>query len=367
MEANLREIATGYRVAFSEDAGEPPYLTLDCEYLEQTSWGLLTSLTVKTSIPTTRRFPDGVILIDRINLMKGRDLYDMSRRIDQIIPSPKSSARADWQRHLEHAAVLINAELQKPVPAIDMMNHPEPMQQRFDIVGLLAENKTNILYGPGGTGKSALALRIAASLALGRDFLGLQTMHQGGTLYLDWEDDSDTLRRRQLQVAAGLGVQDFPLAYKCFRGRGAYERHHADIKHELSQNPGIRLVIFDSTAMAMHGGTSGDGADGAIKFFSLVGQLPATVLLIDHVASEDLKHGSGGTPKPFGSVFKVNSARNMWEVVPWNKTNVGQGFTMKHRKTNVGPKMSPIEVEVNWSKDMVTFDAVDAQPEDPNL
>ena len=333
--------------------------------MEQSSWGLLTTITVSTNIPTSRRLPNGVVLIDRINLLRSRDLKDIAYRIDALISPPKSAARQDWQRHLEHAGVLISAELSKPVPAIDLDTQPRGEPPKFDIVGVLAQNKTNILYGAGGTGKSLFATRIAASLALGRDLVGFDTLEQGSTLYLDWEDDAQTMVHRLEQVSAGLGMDRLPMVYKSMQGKGPYERHHADIKHYLNQNPGIRLVIMDSTAMAMHGGTNGDGADGAIKFFSLISQLSVTRLLIDHLSSEDVK-GGNGAPKPYGSVFKVNSARNMWELVPWNKANAGSGFTMKHRKTNVGPRFDSAEVEVEWKPDRVTFSRVDGIPEDPN-
>jgi len=352
-----RETTTGYRVTFHEDTGEPPYIQFDCDYLEQSSWGILTSVTVRTNIPTSRRLPDGVVLIDRINLLRGRDLKDMAFRIDTLINPPASSARQDWLRHLEHAAVLINAELQKPVPHMDLTDMALPERQRFDIAGILAKGKTNILYGPGGTGKSVLAVRIAASLSSGQDFVGFDTLYQGGTLYLDWEDTADTMVRRLEEVSNGMGLPvRTPLLYKSLHGKGPYERHHADIKHALRENPGISLIIFDSTAMAMHGSSQGDGADGAIKFFNLIAQLPVTRLLIDHVASDDLKKSDGnGATKPYGSVFKVNSARNMWEVQPWNAEKGGMGLTMKHRKTNVGPRMDNAEVQVVWSDDAVTF------------
>lgn len=367
MPSRLRETSTGYQIAFSTDAGEEPYLTLDCNYLDQTAWGLMSSVQVSTNIENERSFPNGVILIDRINLLNGKDLRQMAQRIGEVIAPPISGARQDWLRHLEHAAVIIDGEMTKPVPAVDLSERDLPGRQRFDIVGVLAENKTNVLYGPGGTGKSLLATRIACSLASGHSLFGFDTLHQGGTLYLDWEDDADTMVRRLDEVCAGMGLPRLPMAYKSMLGRGPYERHHADVKEYLRSNPGIRLVIFDSTAMAMHGSSQGDGADGAIKFFQMVSQLPATRLLLDHIASEDVKTGTG-TPKPYGSVFKTNSARNMWEVVPWNKEAAGSGFTMKHRKTNVGPRMDQKEVAITWHDESVTFEAMTQEEAawDPN-
>ena len=357
MQANLRETATGYRVGFARDTGEDPYLTLDLDYLDQMRYGVLTTVTVSTSIQTSQRFPDGVILIDRINLMKGRDLKEIAYRIDQVITPPKSAARMDWLRHLEHAAVLVNDQLLMPVEAIDLTERTRSDRPRFDIDGLLAHHKSNILFGPGGTGKSVLSLRIAGGLQMGGTVFGLPVMEKGTTLYLDWEDDADTMVERLDKVSAGMGMDHrFPIQYKSLHGKGPYERHHADVKHFLSTRPDIKLVIFDSTAMAMHGSSQGDGADGAIKFFSLVGQLPVTRLLIDHVSSDDLKADDKKGPprKPYGSVFKGNAARNMWSVTPWN-ANYLSGVTLTHAKTNVSAKQPDIEVAVEWRDDHVSF------------
>lgn len=358
----VRETATGYRVTFTDDVGEPPFLTLDCDYLERATWGLLTSLTVRTNVPTARRLPDGVVLIDRINLLKGRDLKDVAFRTGQLIDGSGRSSQ-DWLRYLETAAVLINAELQAPIPAQELVDAPLPKLQRFLIEGLLAQNKANILYGPGGTGKSVLAVRIAAALHYDEELFGLRVREHGRTLYLDWEDDSDTMIDRLEKVCQGMGVARFPFAYKSLHGKGPYERHHADVKEYLKANRDIKLVIFDSTAMALHGSTNGDTADGVIKLYALVGQLPVTALLLDHVAGDDIKTApTAGAAKPYGSIFKVNSARNVWEVKPWNADNSGSGFDMKHRKTNVSKRHRDIRVSLRWDDFEVIFEGEQELP-----
>lgn len=345
-----REITNGYSVTFYDDEGEPPYITFDVTYIEPMSWGLMATVEVRTNIPSASRLPNNVLLVDRFNIMRSADREKVARRIDAMLPPPKSSGRQDWQHHLEHVSVIINSELTAPVPLTDLTERPMPGQHPFLVPHLLAKGKPNILYGPGGTGKSILACRIAGSIVSGVHLFGLPVSETGRVLYLDWEDDADVMVQRVEQVSVGMGLTNrFPLSYKCLRGRGPYERHHADVKGFISEND-VRLVIFDSTAMAMHGSTAGDGADGAIKFFNLMNQLGTTSLLIDHIASDDVK-AEQGTPKPYGSVFKVNAARNMWEASVW-----GTGITLRHRKSNVGPRLTrEINIEVKWEDHQVTF------------
>lgn len=350
MSYRARQIANGYSIGFQDDQGDPPYITFDVTYIEQMSWGLMANVEVKTTIPSETRLPGGVLLMDRFNIMRSSDREKVAKRIDALLPPPKSTGRLDWQHHLEHVAVIVNTELTKPVSAIDLTDMDLPQRQKFVIPGLLAKGKANILYGPGGTGKSVLAARIAGSVDTGIDFLDLQVTESGPVLYLDWEDDAGVMVQRVEHLSVGMGMTGrFRLMYKCLRGRGPYERHHADVR-TMVKDDGIALVIFDSTAMAMHGGTSGEGADAAIKFFDLVNQLDTTALLIDHIASDDVKSGDGAA-KPYGSVFKVNAARNMWEASPW-----AYGLTLRHRKSNVGPRYNDIDVRVGWEDHQVTFD-----------
>jgi hypothetical protein len=352
----LEEVPHGYRIGFSEDQGEPPYITFDVTYLDSArGWGILATVEVKSLMPTARSFDvGGTLLLERMNLMKGQERERMARRIDGLIPPPKSATHMDWEHHLEYIAVLVSRELGRPITTHDLHHMPNPSRPKFLIEGLLARDKTNILYGPGGTGKSLLALRIGGSVTTGESCFGFNVLDTGNVLYLDWEDDADEMIDRLERVSHGMGkVARFPVAYKGLAGRGPYERHHADIRLFVKTRD-VKLVIVDSTAMAMHGSISGDGADGAIKFFQLIDQLETTVMLIDHVASDDVKSGDGAA-KPYGSVFKLNSARNVWEVKPWKRNDL-TGVTLKHRKTNVGRRYADHELQVTWAEHSVSFE-----------
>jgi hypothetical protein len=351
----VSETANGYTVTFHEEQESPPYITFRATYVERTAWGIMTTLEVASPLAVQAATPNGLAYISRMNLMSGRDRQSVGQRLDAKLQAPRSGRKQDWEAHLERVAGLISVEMDKPVPHIQLEEAPLPERQRFVIPGLLAAGKTNVIFGPGGTGKSVLATRIAASVVSGSNLFGLMVHDPGEVLYLDWEDDSPTMVMRLDAVCQGMGIPRVPFRYKSLMGRGSYERHHADVKFYLDNNP-TSLVIFDSVAMAMHGSSAGDGAEGAIRFFQLLNQLPATRLLIDHISSDDVKQDDkkGPPKKPYGSVFKGNAARNMWSVTPWNE-NAMTGLTLSHAKTNVGPKQRDIDVSVEWRDSMVTF------------
>lgn len=352
MNTQVQEEPNGYTVTFHEEPESAPYITFRATYVERTAWGIMTTLEVESPLSIQS---DPLAYISRMNLMSGRDRMQVGQRLDAKLQAPRSGRKQDWEAHLERVAGLVAVEMDKPVPHVDLQEAPLPERQRFLIPGLLATGKTNVIFGPGGTGKSVLATRIGASVVSGVELFGWEVTNPGSVLYLDWEDDSDTMVRRLDEVCTGMGITRVPFHYKSLMGRGSYERHHADVKFYLDQHP-TALVIFDSVAMAMHGGSAGDGAEGAIRFFQLLNQLPATRLLIDHISSDDVKQDDkkGPPKKPYGSVFKGNAARNMWAVTPWNDMYM-TGLTLSHAKTNVGKRQSEMEVSVEWRDDRVNF------------
>ena len=163
MEPRLEETANGVRIAFSSDAGEPPYLSLDFEYIEQMRWGMTVTATARSNIPSVARLPDNVILMSRMVISKDQERRYFADRIGDLLIPPASGTPQDWRRHLEWAYILLNAHVMQPAPTVDISGHVVTEQRKFLVQDLLAEGKANILYGPGGTGKSVMALRLAAA------------------------------------------------------------------------------------------------------------------------------------------------------------------------------------------------------------
>ena len=84
----------------------------------------------------------------------------------------------------------------------DLEGKPVP-QQEWIVDSWIPRKTVTSLYGDGGTGKSLLALQLAASMAIGKDFLGLKTA-QGKALCFFCEDSEDEVHRRLADIISYL-------------------------------------------------------------------------------------------------------------------------------------------------------------------
>jgi RecA-family ATPase len=99
-----------------------------------------------------------------------------------------------------------------PAPAFRRIINPAeweglPVPVREWIVPDYIPHKTvTLLYGDGSTGKSLLALQLAAARALARDWIGLMPT-PGRTLILSAEDDRDEMQRRLEDIRKHYGAR----------------------------------------------------------------------------------------------------------------------------------------------------------------
>lgn len=91
------------------------------------------------------------------------------------------------------------AAIPDPPPLIDWVNAAElagdPPAREWLVPDMIPMNTVTLLYGNGGTGKSLLALQLAASTCLGRLWLNRVPM-TGPVIYLSAEDERSELHRR---------------------------------------------------------------------------------------------------------------------------------------------------------------------------
>ncbi len=113
------------------------------------------------------------------------------------------------------------------------------------------------------------------------------------------------------------------------------------------------MIVSHAPLRLTLGGGGSDLTMGAIRFFNTLRALKTTVLAIDHLSSDDVKRGKGSS-KPFGSVFKLNSARNAFELRdvtdpqdPFRR----QRLVLIHRKANLGPKVPDLTLDYEWTED----------------
>ncbi len=227
---------------------------------------------------------------------------------------------------------------------IEALDRPTPLQRVQEIPlteptgdyipDLVLAGVPNLLWAQGGTGKSWLAAWVAVCIATGTPWLG-HAVRKGNVLYYDWEAGPEAFRRRIEKVARGLGVAVPPnLHYRYCTGAltGMEETLASDIYDHQ-----IHVGLFDAM-----GGAEGerkefaDSRDGIMGIFTLLRAHRLTSFLIDHVAGEGLK-SPREVAKPYGSVYKLNQARNAWMLhrEPSAEARIIQ-YQLQHKKINEG-------------------------------
>jgi archaellum biogenesis ATPase FlaH len=180
---------------------------------------------------------------------------------------------------------------------------------------------TTLLYGEGGTGKSLLALQLAAAIATGRPFLG-HPMTRRPVMCLFCEEDEDELQRRQEAVNAALGIamvdlEDLTLMpavgednlLMTFDARGVGQT--SDFGERLfgmAEEAEVGLLIVDTAADTFAGDENNRAQvrQFIARLNAFAVKTRAAVLLLAHPSVSGVASGRGQS----GSTAWVNSARS---------------------------------------------------------
>lgn len=133
--------------------------------------------------------------------------------------------------------------------------HPQPIDWLWS--GWLAAGKVHLLAGAPGTGKTTVAMALAATLSQGTCWPDGTTATPGEVLVWSGEDDiEDTLLPRLLAVGADLDKIHFVTSTQTAEGRRAFDPAE-DIEHLAAQmalmKPCPALLIVDPIVAAVSG------------------------------------------------------------------------------------------------------------------
>lgn len=254
----------------------------------------------------------------------------------------------------------------KRVSLADVFDAPEP-PQRFVWADRIPCEHVTLLGAHGGTGKSMLALQLAAHVAIGRPFLGNE-VEQGRVLFFSAEDAGPMVRRRFARVCRADGLDpaevaqnlevidasDAPTLYEeANRGGvklGAKTPAFLALQRDLQANPASLLVI--DNASDTFGASEIERArvrEFVRELSGLVKANGGAVLLLVHVPKVTARsRGKAGDEESYsGSTAWHNSARSrLFMSEPDGASGDESRRTIAHQKCNVGPKAEPLEVAV---------------------
>ncbi len=346
-DTTLRKSAGGFLYTFVAMSEGTELFRFEASRLQHTRGGLLADVAVFSNISTARTVPNprsGFVTRATMDMLSARSKSDFSVEMAQRIPAPEGQAGIDWKTTVEEfTQAVLDADAVRP-KVLDLSTVPPTDELPYLVPYLLPENKPTILYGAGGTGKSILAMTLAAAVQTGCNVLGWP-VEKRNVLYLDWETDERDLSLRNRLVSEGLGLSE-PAPVKYMHLLEPLTDHETlSVIASAVEEHDIGFVVIDSVVMASPSTDQKDPAAGAKDFFSATSVLGTTVLAVDHLAGDDMKR-PGSVTKPYGSVFKWNIARNVFEMRYIEKDDA---LMLKHRKSNIGPRMTDKTLRLTWN------------------
>ncbi len=226
----------------------------------------------------------------------------------------------DWATQYETADPLRELERDPYVNAVRLAGRMIPPRE-WHVPELIPAGTVTLLSGDGGTGKSLLAMQLAAATATGRHWIGRETL-EGSALYLSAEDDMDELHRRFADVlrAEGLTFADAGrLTLRSLAGEDALlatlDRSGGlaptlllrDVEDRLASDR-ARLLVLDTLA-DLFPGNENDRAQ-ARAFVGLIRGIAirrrCAVLMLSHPSVAGMASGTGSS----GSTAWNNSVRS---------------------------------------------------------
>jgi hypothetical protein len=301
-------------------------LAVDLDKFHSTAHGTAAELTVRKCLAGSHRTLTQGIL----NLSSFSAREQLIKRLHRLHEGP------EWNIVLETVCVRGLREYRKGTPSESLEPQAGDEPAYFVCNPLLYARHPTLIYGPGESGKSLLALYVGCLLSSGGTSSALAVAPDGhNVLYLDWELRAPEMRARVKQLRAG-----HPELTKAPQHRAMHlplAACIAEVQREVREHD-IGVVIIDSLGPATGGEI--ERASDPVAFFSALGSLHCSTLLIGHVAksSDDEK-----TRTPYGSVYYYNLARSIWEVRLAAETDSDERtIALYHRKNNLGRRLPPL-------------------------
>ena len=322
-------------------------IVIEVERLTEDSGGLTGEITIADHSGLGTRLLHSA----RLNLMSTQSRNGLVKSLEKAKPD------YPWYKTLEEVCFLAKDRFRQGDPILELGQLPPCPTPRWLLHPFAEHGGPTVLFGDGGTGKSFLALAIAASIAGGYNILGTLKVQPVPVLYLDWETNEYTHDQR---VAAICRAVDRPVPRGIFYRRQVTSLASSvdNLRREIVRLK-VGFVIIDSLGAALGG--EPEKASETLAVFTAARSLGVAWLGLAHITKGNASNGDA--KKPFGSVFGHNMARMTWGAeAAQEEGDDFKGITMTNHKANNGRLQKPFTVRLQFhNDDSDELQAVDIQ------
>lgn len=341
----FEKIGLGYRL-WSETIGTE----LQATHLKRSSGNLECDLLVRTTMKEIKTI-DGKLFQARFNMSSGQTRTSIANSLSKRAPG----INIDWGIMLEELCQkTIDAESRgEPIELVGGAPITQRVSGQYALFPFVPRNVTALLYGPGGAGKSVMALTGLMSVALGHELIpGCAPGVNGPALYLDWETDRHVIAERISMIATGYDFKPVNIHYRRCRRPLASD---AEDLAQFVEREGIVYVVIDSAGMAMGASREyGDANEGTLRLFEAIRFINVSTQVIDHVSKAEKSTNGERTRSPYGSEYKTNLARSTWELRNLTETaDENLLIQLINTKVNDARKADPLYFEIDWTPEHI--------------
>ena len=233
-----------------------------------------------------------------------------------------------------------------------ILAHHDPKPKPWIIKGLIPDGFPSMIYGAGGMGKSFLSAYLGIEACRGdQKFLGHTFPEEPlNTLIIDYELDADVQAERAQKIAQGLNLAGIPENLHYYAPTKVAARALPEFKGLIKRH-GIRFVIIDSWGGS---GVDGNNPEDTAVFLKELRDLGIATLILDH-QSKTQTGESYDSKTAFGSVYKFNMCRSVFQLSRTGDTKNPMTLQLRHKKSNFGPLVDDLILDVCFEGDRVLF------------
>lgn len=288
---------------------------------------------------------ESLLHITRANLLATPTMNSLAKRLE------KNSTHMPWEDILTYITgkTLEIGRRGEPVEEV-WPSEDDTLEVDYILEPIIYMNHPTVIFGDYSSLKSLVALAIACIVQFPYhdNNLGLITSKESTKcLYLDYEDDPSSFRKRLSALERGFGKGIMPILYRRMTTPLA---NSVDQIIHIKNNKDIELLIVDSLGPAARGNLN--DPEPAIKYYAALRQIGVTSLTLAHNSKDPI------TKKKtiFGSIFFTSLARSVWECKAEQEIGENEAvISLKDTKANLSRLHPPLGYRFTFTDNTINI------------